>query len=379
MRGGTARPGRTAVAALAATMLLLAACGGGDASEAPTDAPAPEASAPEDGEPEVLAPLPDGFPESTVSILVIDDPGSYDALYIRDLVEAAEPYSPVDFNIIIRNNFGSFGTYEAIQWMQGEPGGTEGYVLSMAKEPGISTDLIGEPIVAELGADLDWMQYIIGTEQSPLVLYTANDRPWGSSFEDFVAYAKENRLVYSGGGGGSGRDIGMGSIAQVGGFEYDEIAGGDRTEIAAGVIAGLADFAIVETAEIIQFVQDGKITVLAATQEGEPLVDFGSPPRTYEVLGGEPDVWGTTSGLFAPETVSAERIQWFYELFSRAAASEEFKAKRAQLVPGIRHLEAFDGAAFRAFAERGYIAAYRSMRAAGTVAPGAETPLIPVD
>jgi tripartite-type tricarboxylate transporter receptor subunit TctC len=378
MMGGSARPSRTVVAALAAATLLLAACGGGSASDAPSDssggtaAPAPA----DDG---ILAPLPDGFPNQSVTILVIDEPGSYDALYIRDLVEAAQPFSPVEFKILIRDNFGSFGTYEAIQWMQGEPGGTEGYVLSMAKEPGISTDLIGEPIVAELDADLDWMQYIIGTEQSPLVLYTANDRPWGSSFEDFVAYAKENKLVYSGGGGGSGRDIGMGSIAQVGGFEYEEIAGGNRTEIAAGVIAGLADFAIVETAEIIQFVQDGRITVLAATQEGDPLVDFGSPPRTYEVLGGEPDVWGTTSGLFAPETVSPERIQWFYDLFSRAAASEEFKAKRTQMVPGIRHLEGFDGAAYRAFAEKGYIAAYRSMRAAGTVAPGAETPLIPVD
>jgi len=362
MMGVTARPRRTAVAALAAAALVLAACGGDDAASG-----------------DVLAPMADGFPNKTVTILVVDEPGSYDSLYIRDLVEAAQPFSPVQFNIIHRDNFGSFGTYEAIRWMQGEQGGTEGYVLSMAKEPGISTDLIGEPVVAELGASLDWMQYIIGTEQSPLVLYTAKGRPWGDSFEAFIEYAKSNRLTYSGGGGGSGRDIGMGSIAQVAGFEYDEIAGGNRTEIAAGVVAGLADFAIVESAEIVQFVQDGRIEVLAATQEGDPLVDFGSPVRTYEVIGGEPDVWGTTSGLFAPETVSAERVQWFYDLFSRAAASEEFKAKRAGLVPGIRHLENFGGAEYRAFTERGYIAAYRSMRAAGTVAPGAEVPLIPVD
>ena len=361
MKRSTARPRRIA-ATLATVALVLAACGGDD-----------EVSG------DVLAPMADGFPDRTVTILVVDEPGSYDSLYIRDLVEAAQPFSPVSFNIIHRDNFGSFGTYEAIQWMQGEPGGTEGYVLSMAKEPGISSDLVGEPIVAELGADLDWMQYIIGTEQSPLILYTANDRPWGDSFEAFIAYAKENPLTYSGGGGGSGRDIGMGSIGLIAGFEYTEIAGGSRTEIAAGVIAGLADFAIVETAEIPQFFEDGRITALAATQEGPELEFFGSPVRTYEVIGGEPDVWGTLSGLFAPETVSPERVQWFYELFSRAAASDEFKAKRAALVPGIRHLENFGGAELRAYTERGYIAAYRSMRANGLVAPGAEVPLIPVD
>lgn len=355
---------RSKVAAfLVATTLVVAACGGSD-DEVSSD---------------VLAPMADGFPNRTVTILVVDDPGSYDSLYIRDLVEAAAPFSPVSFNIIHRDNFGAFGTYEAIRWMQGEPGGTEGYVLSMAKEPGISTDLVGEPIVAELGANLDWMQYIIGTEQSPLILYTANDMPWGDSFEAFVAYAKANPLTYSGGGGGSGRDIGMGSIAQVAGFEYTEIAGGSRTEIAAGVIAGLADFGLVETAEIPQFFEDGRITALAATQEGPELVFFGSPVRTFEVLGGEPDVWGTLSGLFAPETVSPERVAWFYELFSRAAASEEFKAKREALVPGIRHLENFGGDQLRAFTERAYVAAYRAMRANGLVAPGAEVPLIPVD
>lgn len=358
----TSRPRRAVLAAVAATALVLAACGGDDVASG-----------------DVFAPLADGFPNQTVTILVVDDPGSYDSLFIRDLVEAAQSLSPVSFNIIHRDNFGAFGTYEAIQWMQGEPGGTEGYVLSMAKEPGISTDLVGEPIVAELGATLDWMQYIIGVEQSPLVLYTANDQPWGDSFAAFVEYAKANPLTYSGGGGGSGRDIGMGSIAQVAGFTYTEIAGGGRTEIAAAVVAGLADFAIVESPEITQFVADGRITVLAATQEGDPLVDFGSPVRTYEVIGGEPDVWGTTSGLFAPETVSAERVQWFYDLFSRAIDSEEFRAKRTALVPGIRFLEDFGGPEFRDFTERGYIAAYRSMRAAGMVAPGAEVPLIPVD
>lgn len=361
MRRATHRRYRVA-AVLAVTALIAAACGGDDGASG-----------------DVLEPMSDEFPNQTVTIVVVDDPGSYDALYIRDLAEAAEQFSPVDFNVVLRNNFGSFGTYEAIVWMQEQPGGTEGYVLSMAKEPGISTDLIGEPVVAELGADLDWMQYIIGTEQSPLILYTANDMPWGDSFEAFVEYAKENRLTYSGGGGGSGRDIGMASIAQIAGFEYDEIAGGDRTEIAAGVIAGLADFAIVETAEIPQFFEDGRITALAATQEGPALEFFGSPPRTYEVIGGDPDPWGTLSGLYAPETVDPARVAWFYDLFSRAAASEEFKAKREALVPGIRHLEDFGGADVRAYMENSYVLAYRAMRANGLVAPGAETPLIPVD
>lgn len=361
MKRATNRRYRLA-AVLAATALIAAACGGDDVASG-----------------DVLEPMADGFPNETITIVVVDDPGSYDALYIRDLAEAAAQFSPVDFNVVLRNNFGSFGTYEAIVWMQDQPGGTEGYVLAMAKEPGISTDLIGQPVVAELGADLDWMQYIIGTEQSPLILYTANDRPWGNSFEAFIEYAKANPLVYAGGGGDSGRDIGMASIAQIAGFEYEEIAGGARTEIAAAVIAGLADFAIVETAEIPQFFEDGQITALAATQEGQELEFFGSPPRTYEVIGGDPDPWGTLSGVYAPETVSPERVAWFYDLFSRAAASEEFKAKRAVLVPGIRHLENFGASELRAYTENAYVLAYRAMRQNGLVAPGAEVPLVPVD
>ncbi|MPZ15434.1 MAG: hypothetical protein GEU73_13610 [Chloroflexi bacterium] len=46
----------------------------------------------EDG---VLQPLEDGFPDREITLVVVDDPGTRDALYAVDMAEALSDISPV--------------------------------------------------------------------------------------------------------------------------------------------------------------------------------------------------------------------------------------------------------------------------------------------
>ena len=65
----------------------------------------------------VLQPLPSGWPNSPITLLNPDEAGSPDGLYTRTAVEAIRKVSPVKIEILDRSDFGTYGTWEALQWM----------------------------------------------------------------------------------------------------------------------------------------------------------------------------------------------------------------------------------------------------------------------
>ena len=148
------------IAVLAIGMLPLAACSGSTTPAGPSGSVdlATWKPAFKDG---VLQPLPTGWPNSPITLLNPDDPGSPDGLFVRTAVEALRKVSPVKIEILDRSDFGTYGTWEALQWMSQQPGGNEGNIVVVASVVGGALDLIATPIKDDLGVTLDDFNFVI--------------------------------------------------------------------------------------------------------------------------------------------------------------------------------------------------------------------------
>jgi tripartite-type tricarboxylate transporter receptor subunit TctC len=327
--------GVRATALAGAAALALAACvseGGGDDDEAAAaggDSSADAAWEPEyvDG---VLQPLPSGFPDGDLTILNADEPGSDDGLYARTMQSLLDQISPVPVQVLDRPS-PTHGTWEAIQFVEGQQGGDEGRTLVVGAMTGSALDLLTVPITDELGMDIDDWNPVIVTETSPFVLATRKDAPW-DDYEGFVEWAKANpgeaRFASR---VGSQLEIAMMRLIQEGGYEVEVLPVEDLEVAATTVGAGEADITMLLPGTAQSHYQAGRIDVML-TIGNEPADAFPEAQTTADI--GLPDEpWGSVRGLLIPASVPDEHRDWLYELFKTAAETEDY-AQRISDLPG---------------------------------------------
>jgi tripartite-type tricarboxylate transporter receptor subunit TctC len=368
------------LATFGVAVAMLSACGGaGTASTEPEGSTAASAGSSGDAaawEPEfvdgVLQPLPDGFPSEPLTLLVVDEAGSQDGIYARHMQSALEDISPVRVNVVDRPDFGTYGSYEALVWMQEQPGGDEGYISAVLVDPGTTMDLLNTPVGEELGVDITSLNRVILTEQVPYAFYTRKDAPWGDSMEEFVAYAQEHpgELTFVGRGPGSGVDIGMADYLDRLGIEVETVVGGSFEEIAAAVAAGEGDFSMAGTQVVAQFYEDDQVEVLAVTGDAEATEPWTGVPRVQDITGQEEDPWGRNVGFYTtPETPDLHR-DWLFELMKAATESEGFIADRTA-IPGLK-VVAVPHDEFEALAQSAYDIAYPLLEEQGLLDPSVQ-------
>jgi tripartite-type tricarboxylate transporter receptor subunit TctC len=312
-----------------------------------------------------LQPLESGFPDRALVLMVVDEPGSHDSVYATQLVQAASKLSPVAINIQHREDFSSFGTWEALAWIkdQGELG-NQGYISMIYTMPGAIMDLLVADMKREVGVDLDDLAAVIATEQVPYVMIQRADAPWGSTLEDLVAYAKENpgTLRHASGGPGAGLDTAMQVWIRKLGFTVNDIIGGSSGERALAVASGEADITVSPLDVLLPHFQAGRVTPLMAAGSNPVPEELGDIPNAAQ-LGMENDPFDSTRAIGVPATVPEENRKWLHELFKTAAQDPEFVAAREQ-VPGLVMLER-DEAATRAVADSAYEAGKPIMQEMG--------------
>ena len=347
-----ARRGKV-VASLGAVALILAACGGGsDDPEEPDDPAAEEAADGEAAEAEVeeitfddngvLQPLADGFPEREITLVVVDDPGTRDAVYATDMQAALEEISPVDITISYEPS-PQGGTIPTLADTMERNGGTEGYYPVVTTLVGTPTDMHIEPIEQDFGLGLDDINFVIATESQPYTLVQRADAPWGDTFEDLVAYAQENpgELRYLPPGVGSGHDIHMEWMMDGLGMEVQKIPTAGHQESLAAIGAGEGDFVNTRAELARQFEEDGRVEVLFQSTEEmpEPWATEDTEGRigtaaAYEELGLDQIPWGIVLGYMIPAEAGDSHTQWLHELFKAGAATEGWQ-NRLNTIPGL--------------------------------------------
>jgi tripartite-type tricarboxylate transporter receptor subunit TctC len=269
--------------------------------------------------------LPDGFPDEPLTIMTAFEPGAPDGVYARVMQQALQDLSPVGVQIEERP-MGPMIQFAALDFLNQQPGGTDGYWSVVAAMTGFGLKVITEPVTPELDLTLDDVSALIATEVIPFALITRTDAPW-ETYEEFVAHAQENpgEARYISWVVGNQLDIAMERLQVLDEFSVNKIPLSDLSQVPLTVAAGEGDVAVVAASAALPLVESGDV---------RPLLVIGSdtqPPGWEDVptdrdLGYE-EPWSSIRGLLVHQDVPEERKQWLYELFSAAADSDAYQAR----------------------------------------------------
>jgi tripartite-type tricarboxylate transporter receptor subunit TctC len=356
------------VALAGAALIAIAGCSGAATptsapTAAPADSSAPSAEAPSgsaaagndcgitvtaDGK---LEPLADGFPNRPLTLISIDDPGAPDGIYALTLKAALEDNNIIDQRIVVqdRPDFGTYGTWEGLEYINNDPQGKDGYIMAIATIPGAVVDLLATDVVAKLGADIEKLNILQSTEYVPYVMTSRKDAPWGNDVGAMIKYAQDNpgELKYISRGPGSGLDLAFSNYSQIAarqaglpegeeGIPVEEIIGGSHAEINAVLGAGEGDIAMTLSDVGKQFYDDGRVEVLTFSGNA-PAPDPFEVPTMKEHFGPElleSDPWGQNRTIFAGTDVPDCHYQWLVKMVELGTATDQFKEQRLT-VPGL--------------------------------------------
>jgi tripartite-type tricarboxylate transporter receptor subunit TctC len=281
-----------------------------------------------------LQPLADGFPDQAISLVVLDEPGSSDGVYARDMQTALRDISPVPIEVIDRGEVGTYPTWEALGWTLDQPNGDQGYYPIVYVLPGSVLDLLTVPIERDLNVTIEDLNVVNVTEVTPYVVTSRKDAPWGNSFAKLVEHAKANpgTVKYLSRSPGSGGYTAMERYVELKGIEFDKKVGGSHNEIQSAIGAGVADVGITQIETALTHWEAGKIEILMVTGDQRAGAPWESVPSAAdEGMAGEP--WAQNRGFTLAKAVPDEHRAWLFELFRAGSENTEFKAARQRL-PG---------------------------------------------
>lgn len=316
---------RRIVAAVAVIGLIAAACGG-DEPSAGEFAPDDEVIRFENG---VIQPLSDGFPSREISLIVVDDPGTRDAIYAVNMAAALSAISPVNV-VVTYESEPQGGTLPILTELEGRPGGREGYYPVVVVIPGTVTDFHVEPITREFGISLEDISFLIASESQPYTFAQRIDAPWGLDFLDFIEFGRANpgQLRYLATSVGGGNDIAMEWLLDGLGIMVNKIPAGGHQEALSAIGAGQGDFTLTRPELARQFEVDKRIDVTFQmnSELSEPWASESGSGRIattsiYDGLG-IPDVsFGLVLGMMTKSDVPLSHQRWLSELFLAGVAT----------------------------------------------------------
>lgn len=348
------------VKAVALTLLLAlvaAACGGGDtgsdttesaddgttttAAEAETTTTAAmeetttTAATSGEWEPEyvdgVLQPLPDGFPDREINLFNVFAPGAPDGVYARVMQNAVEDISPVGVTVVDQEQ-GPMIQFAGMNYVESQPGGTEGYWPIVAAMTGAGLKLLTEPVTPTFGyTDAD-INPVIATEQVPFILVARSDAPY-DTYEELVAHAQANpgEVRYISFIVGSGLDIAMERLMFLDEFTVEKIPLSDLSQVPITVASGEGDVAVVAIGAALAQIDAGNLKplMIIGTDESPELMADVPTDRDF----GYEEPWSSLRGFWVhPDTPDLHR-EWLYELF-RAASEADVYQERIANTPG---------------------------------------------
>jgi len=301
-----------------------------------------------------MAPLPDGFPNKPIVLLVIDEPGSTDSVFANQIAEAASKISPQRVLVEHRVDFTNFGTWEGIAWLKDQGDlATQGYINYVLTLPDAMVDLVAIDIESMTGVFIPDLNPVTATEQVPFMLIQRANAPWGNTLEAFIEYGKKNpgKIRHITGGPGGGQDAAMRVWTRHLGIQTNDIIGGSPSERALAVASGEGDVTVSPVDVLMPHYQAKRINVLM----GSGNVPFPEPwdkvPNAGS-LGMTDDPFNQTRTIaLSPDAPEAHR-EWLYKLYLAASQDPGF-AERRKKISGLTLID-LDHAEAKNLAMTGY-------------------------
>jgi tripartite-type tricarboxylate transporter receptor subunit TctC len=285
-----------------------------------------------------LQPLPDGFPTEALTLVNVDDAGSRDGLFARDLERALSDIVPVPVVVSDEPRAGG-GTFHALADTLEGNHGAAGYEPVIFSIPGAVTDFHVDPIADELGRDLDDVSIIAILETQPFLFVQRSDAPWPATFQGFIDYTRAHpgEVRYIAGNTGSGLDIAMEWLLGELGIEVRKIPSAGSQAAISTLAAGEADISMSVVDVVAPAVQTGLVDVIWTSGDAvpDPFLRDGVACAADGTQYGIPDTdWGVVMALAVPAEVDDAHVEWLQEAF-RAATETELYAERERRVAGL--------------------------------------------
>jgi tripartite-type tricarboxylate transporter receptor subunit TctC len=284
----------------------------------------------------VLQPLADGFPKRAIALVVVDDPGSRDGIYARQMQAALKGISPVDI-LVSDEPSSSWGLWVKLKEMPSRNGGSDGYYPIVVNVYASATDPLVEPITEKLDLDLSDMNMVIVTEKQPYTVVQKKNAPWGRKFADMIAWAKANpgKLRRPTDGVGTAQDISGSAIMKHYGVKDLKIPQPSTANALAAVGAGEGDVMAISVGASLPHVQAGKMDYSMIFGSTVPPPWDKDPNVTTTDAAGLSFLSpiGVQLGFCVTKDIPKDHIDWLAKLFKAAAATDTYK-QREKTMPG---------------------------------------------
>jgi tripartite-type tricarboxylate transporter receptor subunit TctC len=334
------------------TLTLIAACAGGETTDTTEGAQptttAGQTSTPEDPtttvasdwEPEfvdgVLQPLPDGFPNQPITLINVDDAGTNTGLYVRAIQQAIQDggLSPVDIRISDEPRAQGGSLHTLAEVADSREGGMDGYQLVSVSVAGTSTDFHVEPVTNETGLTMEDVNFFVSTDQTPYIMISRLDAPWGEDFDAFIEYARANgdQVRHLTRVGNFNSIAGEWMLAAFG-IDPVDVPVTDRDQALAAVGAGEGDITFTQPLYALQ--GEGRVITLWVSGFDVPEEFAGAGSlNDHAEYGVEQLVLGTINGFILPTGVDEDHVAWLHALIA-AAAEQESYMQREETTPGL--------------------------------------------
>ncbi|MEQ3625394.1 MAG: tripartite tricarboxylate transporter substrate binding protein [Celeribacter sp.] len=274
------------------------------------------------------------YPERPINMIVAYSAGGGTDIAARTLAPFVEKYLGEDASIVVLNRAGAGGEIGFTELAQAEP---DGYTIGFVNTP----NLLTIPIQRDARYSLESFRPIANVVEDPGAFSFLPDSGI-ETFDDMIAYAKENpgKLTYGTTGLGSDDHLSALQFERLTGVELKHVPFPGNADVRTAVLGGHVMMASMNISETIADVQEGQLHALGQMAEerwdGAPeIATFGE--QGYDVI------MGSQRGLAAPAGVDDEIIAKLEAAVKSAIDDPEFqeKAKQQHLPLAFLDSEAF--------------------------------------
>jgi putative tricarboxylic transport membrane protein len=161
---------------------------------------------------------------------------------------------------------------------------------------------------------------LLATDES--IMTVMSDSPV-QSWEDWVEYAKSNRVVVGGVGTVATPFITATMLAEQAGYEFEYVPFNDEGQLITALTSGALDAMAGEVGSIVGQVQAGEMRVLIQTAD-EPLSIISDVPTDVEL--GFEGIPSMPRGLVLPPDAPEEAQQWWIDTMQQVVETEAWQA-----------------------------------------------------
>ncbi|MCQ1060200.1 tripartite tricarboxylate transporter substrate binding protein [Photobacterium sp. ZSDE20] len=275
-----------------------------------------------------------GYPTRSIEVVVPYSAGGGTDLVTRSFVDVANQYLPKSAGVV--NKTGGGGAVGLTEIAMARP---NGYKIGTG-----TVEIAMLPHLGLVGWDATSFTPIARLNAEPAAVSVSADAPW-DTFEDFIAYAKENPSAVRIGNSGTGAiwHIAAEALGDASNVTFSHIPYNGANPAATALLGGHIEAVTVSPAEVVNHVDNGTIKILAVMSD-KRLEKFPEVP-TLKESGVDLSI-ETWRGLVVPNNTPENVITVLSDVAQKVTSNPDFTQtlEKMNLTPAYLPADEFQDA-----------------------------------